>query len=58
MAEGKPGQGLARRCRPPLLSLAGFYFQTTTATRFQVVPYRGAAPAVQDTALGRNREGT
>ena len=32
--------------------LAGFYFQTTTATRFQVVPYRGAAPAVQDMMAG------
>ena len=32
--------------------LAGFYFQTTTATRFQVVPYRGAAPAVQDMVAG------
>jgi tripartite-type tricarboxylate transporter receptor subunit TctC len=32
--------------------LAGFYFRTTTATRFQVVPYRGAAPAVQDMIAG------
>src|SRR5260221_4387953 len=26
----------------------GIYFQSTTGTRFQFVPYRGAAPAMQD----------
>lgn len=30
----------------------GLYFQNTTGTRFQFVPYRGAAPAVQDLLAG------
>ena len=44
----KASQGVAGAAS----QLAGFYFQTTTATRFQVVPYRGAAPAVQDMVAG------
>jgi tripartite-type tricarboxylate transporter receptor subunit TctC len=45
---GKASQGVAGASS----QLAGFYFQTATATRFQVVPYRGAAPAVQDMVAG------
>ncbi len=31
----------------------GVHFQSTTGTRFQFVPYRGAAPAMQDLLSGR-----
>jgi tripartite-type tricarboxylate transporter receptor subunit TctC len=33
--------------------VAGVFFQRETATRFQFVPYRGAAPAVQDLVVGQ-----
>jgi tripartite-type tricarboxylate transporter receptor subunit TctC len=32
--------------------IAGTYFQQKTGTRFQFVPYRGAAPAIQDLVAG------
>ena len=32
--------------------IAGTYFQQKTGTRFQFVPYRGAAPAIQDIMAG------
>jgi tripartite-type tricarboxylate transporter receptor subunit TctC len=33
--------------------VSGAYFQKMTGTRFQFVPYRGAAPAMQDLIAGR-----
>ena len=33
--------------------IAGIFFQQTTGTRFALVPYRGAGPAVQDLASGQ-----
>jgi tripartite-type tricarboxylate transporter receptor subunit TctC len=33
--------------------IAGFFFQSQTGTRFQFVPYRGAAPAIQDLVAHR-----
>ena len=33
--------------------IAGIYFQKETATRFQFVPYRGVAPAMQDMLAGQ-----
>jgi tripartite-type tricarboxylate transporter receptor subunit TctC len=33
--------------------LCGVYFQNSTGTRFQFVPYRGAAPAMQDLVAGQ-----
>ena len=35
------------------LHLAGVLFQTETDTRFQFVPYRGSAPAIQDLVAGQ-----
>ena len=32
--------------------IAGLLFQRATGTRFQLIPYRGAAPAMQDVAAG------
>ena len=33
--------------------VSGVYFQSITGTRFQFVPYRGAAPAIQDLLAGQ-----
>ncbi len=33
--------------------LCAIYFQNNTGTRFQLVPYRGGAPAIQDLIAGR-----
>jgi tripartite-type tricarboxylate transporter receptor subunit TctC len=33
--------------------MAGLYFQNETGTRFEYVPYRGSAPALQDLLGGR-----
>jgi tripartite-type tricarboxylate transporter receptor subunit TctC len=43
---GQPGTGGAGH-------IAGFFFQRETGTRFQFVPYRGAAPAIQDLVAGQ-----
>jgi tripartite-type tricarboxylate transporter receptor subunit TctC len=43
-------QGTAGSGSPAHIS--GIYFQNTTGTRFQFVPYRGAAPAMKDLLAG------
>jgi tripartite-type tricarboxylate transporter receptor subunit TctC len=48
---GKASQGTAGAGSPAHVS--GIYFQNTTGTRFQFVPYRGAAPAMQDLVAGQ-----
>ena len=48
---GKASQGTAGVGSPAHVS--GAYFQTETGTRFQFVPYRGAAPAMQDLIAGQ-----
>src|SRR5258708_39213238 len=45
-SEGTPGAG-------SLGHMAGILFQKETGTRFQFVPYRGSAPAVQDLVAGQ-----
>jgi tripartite-type tricarboxylate transporter receptor subunit TctC len=35
------------------IHIAGFFFQQLTGTRFQVVPYRGGAPLMQDLVAGQ-----
>src|SRR5215470_17269343 len=47
----KASQGTAGAGSPQ--HIAGIYFQKETATRFQFVPYRGVAPAVQDLVAGQ-----
>jgi len=48
---GKALQGTAGVGSPAHVS--GAYFQKETGTRFQFVPYRGAAPAMQDLIAGQ-----
>jgi tripartite-type tricarboxylate transporter receptor subunit TctC len=48
---GKASQGTAGAGSPQ--HIAGIYFQNETATRFQFVPYRGVAPAMQDLVAGQ-----
>jgi tripartite-type tricarboxylate transporter receptor subunit TctC len=45
-SQGTAGAGSASQ-------IAGVYFQKATGTRFQFVPYRGAAPAMQDLLAGQ-----
>ena len=45
-SEGNPGAGSPGH-------VGGVLFQSMTGTRFQFVPYRGAAPAMQDLVAGR-----
>jgi tripartite-type tricarboxylate transporter receptor subunit TctC len=33
--------------------MGGLYFQSTTSTKFQYIPYRGSGPAMQDLLAGR-----
>ena len=47
----KATQGTAGAGSPQ--HIAGIYFQKETATRFQFVPYRGVAPAMQDMLAGQ-----
>jgi tripartite-type tricarboxylate transporter receptor subunit TctC len=47
----KAAQGTAGAGSPAHIS--GIYFQNTTGTRFQFVPYRGAAPAMKDLLAGQ-----
>src|SRR5262249_1536576 len=54
VAEGKSckaSQGTAGAGSPAHVS--GIYFQNVTGTKFQFVPYRGAAPAMQDLVAGQ-----
>jgi len=48
---GKASQGTAGAGSPSHVS--GIYLQSVTNTRFAFVPYRGAAPAMQDLAAGQ-----
>jgi tripartite-type tricarboxylate transporter receptor subunit TctC len=48
---GRASQGTAGVGSPAHVS--GAYFQKETGTRFQFVPYRGAAPAMQDLVAGQ-----
>jgi tripartite-type tricarboxylate transporter receptor subunit TctC len=48
---GKATQGTAGSGSPAHIS--GVYFQNTTGTQFQFVPYRGAAPAMLDLLAGQ-----
>jgi tripartite-type tricarboxylate transporter receptor subunit TctC len=45
-SQGTAGAGSAAH-------VSGAYFQKTTGTRFQFVPYRGAAPAMRDLVAGQ-----
>jgi tripartite-type tricarboxylate transporter receptor subunit TctC len=47
----KASQGTAGAGSPQ--HIAGIYFQKETTTRFQFVPYRGVAPAMQDLVAGQ-----
>ena len=47
----KASQGTAGAGSPQ--HVAGLYFQRETGTRFQFVPYRGVAPAMQDLVAGQ-----
>lgn len=48
---GKASQGTAGSGSPAHIS--GVYFQNTTGTRFEFVPYKGAAPAMLDLLAGQ-----
>lgn len=48
---GKASQGTAGSGSPAHIS--GVYFQNTTETRFEFVPYKGAAPAMLDLLAGQ-----
>jgi tripartite-type tricarboxylate transporter receptor subunit TctC len=48
---GKASAGTAGAGGPA--HVAGLYFQSKTGTRFQFVPYRGTAPAMQDLLAGQ-----
>lgn len=48
---GKASVGSAGAGSPS--HVAALHFQTLTATQFQVIPYRGAAPAMQDMLAGQ-----
>jgi tripartite-type tricarboxylate transporter receptor subunit TctC len=45
-SQGHPGVGSAGH-------VAGVFFQQQTGTRFQQIPYRGSAPAIQDLVAGQ-----
>ena len=45
-SEGIPGVG-------SIAHVSGVFFQNITGTRFQFIPYRGTAPAMQDLVAGR-----
>jgi tripartite-type tricarboxylate transporter receptor subunit TctC len=47
----KASQGTAGAGSPQ--HIAGIYFQKETGTRFQFIPYRGVAPAMQDLMSGQ-----
>jgi tripartite-type tricarboxylate transporter receptor subunit TctC len=47
----KASQGTAGAGSPQ--HIAGVYFQKETGTRYQFVPYRGVAPAIQDLVAGQ-----
>jgi tripartite-type tricarboxylate transporter receptor subunit TctC len=48
---GKALEGTAGVGSPP--HIAGVFFQNLTGATFQIVPYRGAAPAIQDLLAGQ-----
>jgi tripartite-type tricarboxylate transporter receptor subunit TctC len=48
---GKASAGTVGAAGAP--QIAGMYFQKSTGTRFQFVPYRGGAPAIQDLVAGQ-----
>jgi tripartite-type tricarboxylate transporter receptor subunit TctC len=48
---GKASEGTAGAGSPQ--HVGGVFFQNATGTRFQFVPYRGAAPAMQDLLAGQ-----
>jgi tripartite-type tricarboxylate transporter receptor subunit TctC len=50
MKSGGASQGTSGAGSPP--HVAGAYFQSLTGTHFQMVPYRGAAPAMLDLVAG------
>lgn len=52
--KASPGKGLQGTAGPAAAShIAGLLFQRASNTQFQLVPYRGAAPAMQDLLAGQ-----